>query len=748
MQKLNVLFGKIKYCFKTCCQFVVRPESSLKILYHLQISSAILLWFLVISIDHEKNQLWFVSPALFIAGLLAAVLFVFLMLGLRYLINLIPARYFGSALLLLVISILAALNISDYWMVYICVALFASLPPLFIAYGIVYLKQTEHKKAYNFMGWSTIGLGSAILILGLVWLSTPGFQRKNRLQLPSGLCEAGTSLPEDPSSTGSYPVLTLSYGSGVDLHRPEYGEQADIKTQAVDASSFLPEMNNGSAFFYQQYWGFTYAALPLNGKVWYPQGSGPFPLVLIVHGNHTAEDYSEDGYAYLGELLASRGLIVASVDENFLNGSWISMLDSNIASSENDARAWLLLQHLQLWRTWNGDVQNPFHEMVNMQQIALIGHSRGGEAITEAAAFNALGRYPDNGSITFPAPFQIRALVAIAPVDTQYNPAGKDTPLHDVDYLVIHGSADADVSSFNGLAAYNRLTFSAADSFHFKSAIYVHQANHGQFNSTWGNSDKGRFGGFFLDRRNLLAQQDQEKIAQLLISAFLETSLSQNHAFLPLFQNPCSAKDWLPDATIWAQYNDSDESLLATFEEDLDLQSISAPSGKINADGFTLWREALLTGKWNNGLNSSAVNLTWEENNSPASYDLSFIDELTIHSDQTLIFSVAADESNKEEQEPNSLVDFSIELSDGQEKAALPLHAYLQLIPNPQVSVMKNAFLQPDIPAERFLQSVRIPLEDFLKQNPSLTPDHIQRVRFIFDQSISGNIWLDNIGYR
>ena len=42
---------------------------------------------------------------------------------------------------------------------------------------------------------------------------------------------------------------------------------------------------------------------------------------MIVHGNHLMTDYSDPGYEYLGNLLASRGYIVVSVDENFLNGS-------------------------------------------------------------------------------------------------------------------------------------------------------------------------------------------------------------------------------------------------------------------------------------------------------------------------------------------------------------------------------------------------------------------------------------------
>ena len=46
----------------------------------------------------------------------------------------------------------------------------------------------------------------------------------------------------------------------------------------------------------------------------------------MVHGNHDMEDFSDPGYAYLGELFASRGIIAVSVDENFLNSSYADLL--------------------------------------------------------------------------------------------------------------------------------------------------------------------------------------------------------------------------------------------------------------------------------------------------------------------------------------------------------------------------------------------------------------------------------------
>ena len=57
----------------------------------------------------------------------------------------------------------------------------------------------------------------------------------------------------------------------------------------------------GSADERNSYWGFTPKEMPLNARVWYPDGPGPFPLVLVVHGNHNMRDFSDPGYDYLGD---------------------------------------------------------------------------------------------------------------------------------------------------------------------------------------------------------------------------------------------------------------------------------------------------------------------------------------------------------------------------------------------------------------------------------------------------------------
>ncbi len=223
------------------------------------------------------------------------------------------------------------------------------------------------------------------------------------------LTDSTLDLP-DPSLTGPRDVLHTTYGSGNDRHRPEFGVEAGFVSEAVDGSKLIDNWKGAVGWTRTGYWGFGVDELPVQGRVWYPDGEGPYPLVLIVHGNHSMEDFSDGGYEYLGRLAASRGYIFVSVDENFLNSSLGDLVNpiKPRLEEENDARAWLLLEHLRQWRTWQQTPEHPFDGLVDMSNITLIGHSRGGEAVAIAAHFNRLGHYPDDATLTFDYNFAIK----------------------------------------------------------------------------------------------------------------------------------------------------------------------------------------------------------------------------------------------------------------------------------------------------------------------------------------------------
>ncbi|HMF72359.1 MAG TPA: hypothetical protein VK616_12855, partial [Flavitalea sp.] len=106
-----------------------------------------------------------------------------------------------------------------------------------------------------------------------------------------------TLTAPDPSKPGPYTVASLTYGSGRDKRRSEFGKDVTIRTPTVDASLMLKSWSGVSGKLRTRFFGFDQSALPLNARVWYPKNQDTLaPLVLIVHGNHLAQDYSDGGY--------------------------------------------------------------------------------------------------------------------------------------------------------------------------------------------------------------------------------------------------------------------------------------------------------------------------------------------------------------------------------------------------------------------------------------------------------------------
>ncbi len=213
-------------------------------------------------------------------------------------------------------------------------------------------------------------------------------------------------------------------------------------------------------------------------------GSGRYPLVVFLHGNHVTchspcscshtcsaanRVPSHQGYDYLMDLLASRGFIVVSVDGFDVTCAWSS------AMSDYEGRGRLVLHHLGRWKDWDAHGTDPwgglFRNRVDMTRIGLSGHSRGGEGVVAAEYIN---RAEGLG-------YQIRAVNAIAPTD-------QDPYIHyvpQVPYLLLLAASDGDVSNLQGLRTYDRTSLASATTQSEKAMAWVYGANHNFFNTVW-----------------------------------------------------------------------------------------------------------------------------------------------------------------------------------------------------------------------------------------------------------------------
>jgi hypothetical protein len=592
----------------------------------------------------------------------------------------------------------------------------------------------------------------------------------------------------DPGLPGPYRVLTLYYGSGTDKNRPEYRDSVAIKTQPVDASKLVSL--GESAKSRNDYWGFKPEKMPLNARVWYPDGPGPFPLVLVVHGNHNMKDFSDPGYDYLGRLLASRGYIMASVDENFINGS---------IRGENDARGWFLLKHVQLFGKFNGEEGNPFRGKVDMGNIALMGHSRGGEAVANAAAFNCLKYYPDDATLKFDFGFAIKGIVSIAPVDGQYLPTGRKVEMRDVSYLTFHGSHDGDVTSFHGLRIYDRLQFTDG-AFHFKSAIYMYRANHGQWNTVWRNHDNGPRSARTLDLRGLVPVEEQRRFAEIYVSAFLDVVLKGDKRYLPIFRDHRVIGAWLPKTMYVTRFETSAFHPLATFEEDIDVTTGSVDGVKLAGDSLATWKEATLPLRSANrsstdvsaSQENQAVWLGWNNRiagpdttrlGPPARFTVALPEGLAgswdLGTGTTLDFMLGPtqttpgprkdpaadttkkadrkggrgggdrDKPKKDEEKPP--VDLTVQVEDAAGRtASLNLRDYGAIRRPLEMHVLRRGDQEKQRFADNWeliLQTYSIPLGDFVAAAPGLDLSTLRAVRLVFDRSVAGEVAVDQIGF-
>jgi hypothetical protein len=347
----------------------------------------------------------------------------------------------------------------------------------------------------------------------------------------------------------------------------------DLFQSAVDAG-FLSV--HGSHFRMNVQLRVAYPADPADtSKIARPPLAGAkYPLVVLLHGNaagwsvvpgsaatptgdthqgktlHSVPLRSQAnhaGYDYLQHWLGENGRRMVSVS-----------IDTNVANTVGaltDLRAQMVLDVLAKLQDEAKKADSVFSQ-VDFQNIGLVGHSRGGEAVVLAQQLNS-------GNSTF----AIKAVCALAPTDVR---GGTTSPLSvakasNASLLVVYGGLDLDVSGSrsagtrdtwgNGFRLYDRSTA-------HKAMAFLPFCCHTRFNQTWDAVGRQRAlaqglpagaqieGGQPLPA-NTHSTPLHEALAREYIGGYFDLALNRDFGLRALFDNSLRNAPVKPAALQW-----------------------------------------------------------------------------------------------------------------------------------------------------------------------------------------------------
>ena len=574
------------------------------------------------------------------------------------------------------------------------------------------------KKQRSVAFWFFSIIPGIAIIAGIFFICCKGFATKN----VSKYYEMTENRPAAPAgfeasiSEGPYEVDTLTYGH----------KDSDLWSTPVDISGYA---NRRGVFgkIQKMFFKFELSEVPVAGKIWFPKDAEKCPVLFIIHGNHEYPVKSYLGYDYLGKLLASWGYVMISVDEACCNDLW----------GENDARAILLLENIKAVRSWNSYSENALYGKIDMENIAIAGHSRGGEAIATAQYFNKSERLVDNGNTEFGYNFNIKSLIAISPTVDQYKPANKAVLLEDVNYLLIHGSNDHDVRSVDGEKQYNNIKFSGqTDS--FKSSLYVYGANHGQFNTLWGLYDLPAPISWYFEVKDFISGENQRKVLCSFVKTFLDVTLKGDETYKSLFSDYEKYAAALPATAYEQTYDDTGFEYLFDFDENWQLGKSENPDVNLKVVNANCWYENIReTGGYGPSENYS-LGFNWEGNNNTCIEIL--LDDFDF-TDKCFTFKLA---DKNDDFKNTSFMNYQVVFYDvnGMRKTASELR---KIYPPFAVQLYKVDVLSKNYNYKHQFTTVTVGAEDFTR-NIAFDFKHIQKIviRFPYEK---GSVEVDDIGF-
>jgi hypothetical protein len=300
--------------------------------------------------------------------------------------------------------------------------------------------------------------------------------------------------------------------------------------------------------------------------------------------------------------------------------------------------------------------------------------------------------------------------------------------------------------------------------------------------------------------------EDQRRVVEVYIPAFLDATLKHDKRYLPLFRDHRVAGDWLPNTMYITRFQESTFRPVASFEEDVDVTTGSMNGVRVSGDSLSTWREGLLqlrtanspaegSSQYNNavtlGWNNRIAGSDTTRHGPPAAYTIhlplampavngigpsSSLQFLLMPTDAmpgprrdpTPRDSTQAgerqaqaeadppereDEEEDEEDEDDEKppVDLSIEVVDATGlRASVPLSRYGAIRRPLETWILRRRDIEEDrfgAQSELVLQTYSLPLADFVAANPSLDTRRLTEIRFLFDRVVAGTVVIDDIGF-
>jgi hypothetical protein len=316
----------------------------------------------------------------------------------------------------------------------------------------------------------------------------------------------------------------------------------------------------------------------------------------------------------------------------------------------------------------------------------------------------------------------------------------------------------------------------------------MYRANHGQWNTVWGNKDNGPRSGRSLDLRALIDPESQRQFAKIVISGFLEATLHGKREYVPMFRDYRTIGNWLPKTMYTSRFEESGYRPLAEFEEDIDLTTGTAHGVELAGDSLQTWKEATLPYRSRgDDQRHNAVWLGWNRHiagpdttklGRPSSYSISVPDSvrtawgtgeksvfyisLAVTKDKPAPRAAPRDSTKgdstkkpkappkKKEEADSTPVDLTVEMVDAAgHTARLPLSRFGTVRRPLEARVYRRSGRDTQRFANIFElipQTFVLPLADFEKAAPQFEPGKLKSVRLVFDLSVAGTVVVEDIG--